>query len=123
MRPGSSLTDVHWTDEQIIASLYDVGPENGHLDRCPDCNRRRSILVANRRASEMVRAVDEGVSFEFLAAQRRAVYEKLTAPSVWKSMLGWRRWAPITLTLALLAGGAAIYEERHMQQLAQHPSL
>jgi hypothetical protein len=113
------LSDAHWTDEQIIASLYGVGPENGHLERCENCSLRRSSFVANSRAADAARLGDEGVSFEFLAAQRQAIYEKLETPSVWKSVLGWRRWAPVALTLCLLAAGAAVYDGRHMHHVAR----
>lgn len=113
----NSLADVHWTDEQLIASLYDAGPETGHLDRCEECKSRRLSLLANRNAFEAIASVNQDVSSEFLARQRRAVFEKLEASSAWPSLPALRRWVPVGLTLLMLGGGVAVYEERHARQV------
>ena len=108
----------HWTDEQLIASLYGVGPENGHLHECEECKSRRSLLLGNRNASEVAASTEGDVSFEFLARQRRAICENLDARSAWRTTSGLRRWVPVMLTLLILGGGAAVYQERHARQLA-----
>lgn len=116
MKPAS-CHGPHWTDEQLIASVYDVGPANDHLDGCEACNLRRSALAANRAELEMAACAGQDVSFQFLAGQRRAVYEKLEGRSA--VFLGWRRWAAIALSLLILGSGAALYELRHARQVAR----
>ncbi len=114
----NSFGSAHWTDEQLIASLYGVGPENGHLGGCEECKSRRSLLLANRNNSEAIGSLDPEVSFEYLAAQRRAICEKLEVRSAWPSMPGLRRWVSVAVTLLVLGGGAAVYQEHHARQSA-----
>lgn len=109
---------MHWTDEQLIASLYGVGPENDHLRHCQKCESRRASLWSNRGALEDTEPNEKELSFEFLAAQRRAVCERLAARPAWPSIPGWRRWAPAAMALLLLGGGAAVYEKHHAGQVA-----
>ncbi len=63
----------HWTDDELIARLYGVGPEDGHIDTCEDCARRLSAIKVVR---EGVLNSTPDVSEAFLAAQRRAVMER-----------------------------------------------
>jgi hypothetical protein len=109
---------MHWSEEQLIASLYGVGPEDGHLSQCEQCTVRRTALLRNRQAVEAERSNDEDVAFEFLAAQRRVTCQKLEPGGAWPSILGWRRWVPVMLTLLILGGGAVVYRERHVPQVA-----
>jgi hypothetical protein len=113
------LSNPHWTDEELIASLYGVGPEDGHLDRCAKCKLRQDVLVDARRMHEAVQTNGEGLRSEFLSAQRRAVYEKLEARESWKVGLAWRRWAPAALALLILVSGAAVYERHHALSMAE----
>lgn len=63
----------HWNDDELIGRLYEAGPDNSHLEECEDCARRWQQLLALR-----ARAVrPPRVSEEFLAAQRRAIYDRL----------------------------------------------
>ena len=34
------MRDKHWTDEELLLRLFDVGPTDEHLAACPDCSRR-----------------------------------------------------------------------------------
>lgn len=107
--------DPHWTDEQIIAGLYDVGPKNEHLDRCEACKSRRCSLIGKREELEAVVCAGQDVSFEFLTRQRRAIYAKLEARSAY--VIGWRRWAAVALTVVVLGSGAAVYHVRHVHEV------
>jgi hypothetical protein len=82
----------HWTDDELVARLYGVGPEDGHIDTCEDCARR---LGAMQFVRDSVLASSPKVSEPFLAAQRRAVLERAEAggESLW----------PFSLTPALSA--------------------
>ena len=100
----------HWTDDQVIAHLYGIGPEDGHLERCAECQERANGMLLSRRAVE--RAEDE-VSFEFLAAQRRQIYQKLSKPARWTV----RRWASAAAAVLVLVGGLTVYQEQHQQRL------
>lgn len=63
----------HFSDEDLINRLYEVGREDSHLDKCEDC-RLRWLRLLERR--QQVPAPPE-VSEELLAAQRRSVYQRL----------------------------------------------
>ncbi len=119
----------HWTDEQLIASLYGAGPENEHLRNCAECRERLSALEANRKALERDAADD--VSFAFLAAQRRRIHARLAEPVRPWSGFRVRRWASAVGALLVLGGGFVLIEQyRHEQaenkisdvQLAQEMS-
>jgi predicted anti-sigma-YlaC factor YlaD len=119
----------HWTDEQLIASLYGAGPENGHLRECAECQERLFALEANRQALERETADD--VNFAYLAAQRRRIYARLAEPARPWSGLSVRRWASAVVALLVLGSGFVVIKQyRHEQaeskisdiQLAQEMS-
>ena len=68
------MYDNHWSDEQLVARLYGVGPEDGHLDICPACARRWDEI---RRRHATIRPAGMDVSDQFLAAQRNAIHMRL----------------------------------------------
>ena len=123
----------HWTDEQLIASLYDAGPEDGHLHECVGCQERLSVLQANRTVLHGEASEAEDVDFAFLAAQRRRIYARLAEPvRPWSGLRPVRRWASAAALLMLGGGFVAMeqYQYRHEQtqskisdvQLAQEMS-
>lgn len=118
----SFLSNVsgHWTDEQLIASLYGVGPENNHLDECAQCRERLSALGANRQSIECeVGGSDDDVSFAFLAAQRRKIYARLSETAYsWRRLPVWR-WASAAVTVLVLGSGFAIFEQ-HQRESAKN---
>jgi hypothetical protein len=63
----------HWTDEDLINSIYGIGPQRDHLDQCPECRER--WLAFQSRRSEIT--VEPEVSADFLAAQRRMIYHRI----------------------------------------------
>jgi hypothetical protein len=114
-----SKVSGHWTDEQLIASLYDVGPENGHLSECADCRQRLSLLKANRQALQREAASIDEVDFAFLAAQRRRIYARLEEPVRLWWRLPVRRWVSAAATVVALGSGLVVFEQ-YRQELAQN---
>jgi hypothetical protein len=68
------MCDKHWTDEQLVARLYGLGPEDGHLDVCEPCAQRWETF---RRRHESIRPAEMEAPEEYLAAQRRAIFARL----------------------------------------------
>lgn len=99
----------HWTDEQLLAHLYGVGPEDGHLNDCAACRQRITEMQANRQSFEALRGTDDDVTFEFLARQRRAIYAGLGRK---RSFFAVGRWASALAMVAVVAGAIIVIEER-----------
>jgi predicted anti-sigma-YlaC factor YlaD len=102
-----SKSAMHATQDELIAYIYH--PEDGHIANCSECQRQISMMLAQRAQIEA--AYPQEPSFDFLAAQRRKIYVRMDAPTRWFSRLRWPRWAPATLAILLICGGAAIYQE------------
>jgi len=109
-----SAQSAHWTDEQLIDHLYGVGPTDGHLHQCEQCKSRLSTME-NRRQNL---SVEETVSDQFLAAQRRSIYARLSEPQRWWQGIPVRHWAAAATMLAVLSGSAAFYEN-HRREAAE----
>jgi len=99
----------HWTDEQLIAHLYGLGPEDGHLDGCPECRMRLSHMQARRESIDLESPPDY-VSSDLLAVQRRNIYAGIAQPVRWWSHIEIRRWGSAVAGLAILASGLLIFE-------------
>jgi hypothetical protein len=108
--------DAHWTDEQLIVSLYDAGLGNDHLAHCEACVFRRSVLVGNRERVEASARPNQDLSFTFLAGQRRAIYAKLDALSA--RLAHRRQWAAVAVAVLILGTGAAMYRLGHPHHVA-----
>lgn len=80
----------HWTDDELIAKLYELGPDDGHLLECDECNARWRQLLARRGELRLQVPLDEAE----LARQRSWVWNTLQEARP-------RRWVPYAL-----AGGA-----------------
>ncbi len=111
----------HWTDDQLMAHLYGVGPEDGHLPGCGACEARLAAMESHRFTLERTFQQAE-LSPEFLATQRREIYTKLTYAKLaqlahWWSGAALRRWASAAAMLFVLGGGLTVYEEYHRQEL------
>ncbi len=99
----------HWTDEQLLAHLYGVGPEDGHPNDCSACGQRITEMLANRQSIEALRGTHEDVTFELLARQRRAIYAGLGRK---RSVFAMGRWASALAMVAFVAGAIIVIEER-----------
>ena len=108
----------HWTDDELIQHLYGVGPEDGHIDSCQECQARLSAAQASRKMLELDPSAGAAISHDFLAAQRRGIYAKLTESRRSKTATFARRWASAAATLAILGGSVLLYEEKHQRDLA-----
>ncbi len=68
------MSDRHWTDEEMLLRLFDVGPQDGHLESCPVCARRWETVHAKYQSRpEGLYEVPE----EQLRAQRLAIRERI----------------------------------------------
>jgi predicted anti-sigma-YlaC factor YlaD len=110
-----SLKPEHWTDEQLIETLYGVGPgaasrEAAHLEDCEDCRNRLASMQLSR-GRVLAQQVEEP-SAEALLAQRRAIYRRLEQRAGWRIILRFQKWAPAACALLVLGGGIAAWEYR-----------
>lgn len=106
----------HWTDEQLVAHLYGVGPEDGHLNECAACRLRVTEMQACRQSFEALRGTDEDVTFEFLSRQRRAIYAGLSRR---RMVFGMRRLAAASAVVAAAAAGIIVNEGRRQANSRQ----
>lgn len=111
-----SKVSGHWTDQQLIEQLYGVAAEDGHLRGCAECQARLSSMQARRQVVERS-ASEEEASFEFLAAQRRKIYARVTEPRRFWSQGQLRRWASAAATILVLGGGLLVYEDHKQQSM------
>ncbi|HSW49768.1 MAG TPA: hypothetical protein VLH09_06305 [Bryobacteraceae bacterium] len=90
------MTTRHWEEDDLIGRLYGVGPEDGHLEECPECaGRWQALLAARQQVLE-----PPSVAEDLLAAQRRAIRRRVGAPG---RRMG---WLPYAASAAL--GAAAV---------------
>jgi hypothetical protein len=118
----------HWTDDQLIAYLYGISPDDHHLSNCRECQLRVSQFQERQQKLGF-----EDVDLQLLASQRRRIYARLTASTHWYARWQVRRWASVAAIAVVLGGGALFYEEHEQQhvvssrlsdaQLAQDVSL
>jgi hypothetical protein len=115
-----SAQSAHWTDEQLIDYLYGIGPNDGHLNQCESCFARLSAMQTRRKRVSLPEAP---VSEQFLAAQRRSIYGRLSEPRPWWRDLRFialpgRRLAAATALVVVLGGSLTLYEN-HRRELAE----
>jgi hypothetical protein len=91
----------HWTEDELIESVYGIGPADGHLDTCAACRSRRDLM--EQRKSEL--GGEPHVSTAFLASQRRAVYTRAEQP-VTRS--AWLRAAVACAAVSVIAVGLVL---------------
>lgn len=118
MSIGSNLL-VHWTDEQIIDHIYGVGPADGHMDACRECAARLTALQHHRLFVDSAMLSQEALREDFVAAQRRAIYTKISQPQTLWNLLTLRRLASGAVTVIVLAGGFLFYQERQASDVAK----
>ena len=111
-----SKVSGHWTDEQLIAYLYGLESADAHFSACDECQGRVAAMRAQRRAIDA--ASHEQVSFDFLAAQRRTIYARLTNKTPWWSNAQVRRWASAAAAVLVMGGGLLVYQEKQAHRSA-----
>ncbi len=92
----------HWGEPDFTRWMFGVQDEDEHVRSCPQCQAElsRLLVVRNRAAAE------PEVSHEFLAAQRRSIFNRLHAPA--RNWMRARVWAPVSAGVVLAALGAAL---------------
>jgi hypothetical protein len=68
------MENLHWSDDDFVAQLYEVGPASGHLADCPECMRRWEWFRDRR---ERLHAAQPIISESLLAEQRRSIRARL----------------------------------------------
>lgn len=86
----------HWTDEDFLNHLYEVGPRDGHLDSCAECRARLELWRENRQSLLPQPVVPAGL----LVRQRQQIDARLQQRA---SRGVWTRWTP-----ALALAGVAV---------------
>lgn len=114
-----SIQSGHWTDDELLAYIYGIGPAGNHLEKCVDCQGRLAVFQQSRERTEAAVSVSDGVTSDFLAAQRRAIYQRMDQPVRWWSSAAVRRWAAGMTTACLLGGSFVIYDQNREMRLAQ----
>ena len=110
----------HWTDDQLIAFLYEVERENDHLRDCAICQGRLAAMRTRRQNIERAASPDDTIAFEFLAAQRRGIYAKITTRPHWWSKSNVQTWASGAAMMVVLGGGVIVYQGKHRPQAPQN---
>jgi hypothetical protein len=104
------MTARHWTEDELIAHLYGIGPQDGHIEHCGECAKRLQSMQDARSLSEAAAASSVEPGFEFLAAQRRRIYQQLS--TVGQHRLAWR-FAPGVAASLALACGLLFFQQQH----------
>jgi hypothetical protein len=102
----------HWTNDELLAAIYGLGPSGNHLEICADCRTRLAGMKSNREAIEGLAGLP--VDAAFLAAQRRAVYQRLDQPA-----RSWKAWAAGLTTACALSASLFLYQHNQQMKVAQ----
>ena len=92
----------HWTEDDFTSWLYGLKVDDNHLIECAECRAQSQRIAAVRRQA----TADPEVSSDFLAAQRRAIYERLDQPHRHNAAM---RWAVSLATVIVLLGLSVAY--------------
>jgi hypothetical protein len=80
---------THWAEKDYREWLYGLKEKDAHIDSCPQCQGELERLAMERR-----RVLESPeISEEFLAAQRRSIYNRLGERS--------RNWAPLRWVVSI----------------------
>lgn len=89
----------HWTDGQITQWLYGLAPDaDTHLDHCIACRDRAGAALSRRKLA--LQAPE--VSWDFLAAQRRAIYQRMDRPRPLRLHARWITSLAVLIMAAVL---------------------
>ena len=101
----------HLNDDALLDALYGLADNEPHLRECAICAQRFNEW---QRKRESLADVPE-VSSDFLAAQRRKIYERLERPEPKRL-----RWAPALAMACLVAVGMLVYHPATPPTPKQH---
>ena len=102
----------HLSEDALLDAVYGIAGSaaEAHLRRCADCAQRLQEWHEKRAAAvESVENIE--ISGEFLAAQRKKIYERIERPSR-KHWL----WAPGLAAACALAIGVFVYHPAPKEQ-------
>jgi hypothetical protein len=91
----------HLSEDALLDAVYGIAGNDAetHLRRCADCGQRLQEWHEKRAAAASVE-----ISEEFLASQRRTIYERMERPSPSRWL-----WAPGLAAACALAVGIFVY--------------
>lgn len=95
------MNDQHRTEQELLEALYcnDSAAVDSHLGECEECGQNWRAL--QERRTELL-SVEEDVPADFLAAQRRAIYQRMDKRSY---TFSWPKWVPaLAVALMLILG-------------------
>ncbi len=96
----------HLSDDVLLDALYGLTEIGSAVRECPSCAARWTEM--NQQRAKLAEAVDASsdVSSDFLAAQRREIYERLSKPEPrgWRGVFLAPRWAALAAACILVIG-------------------
>ena len=106
----------HLSEDALLDAVYGIAGNAAetHLRRCVDCAQRLQEWHEKRAAA--VESVE--ISSDFLAAQRKKIYERIERPSR-KHWL----WAPGLAAACALAIGLFVYHPAPKEQPRRHAEI
>ena len=109
----------HLSEDALLDAVYGIAGSRAeaHLRRCADCAQRLQEWHEKRAAAvESVEGIE--ISGDFLAAQRKKIYERIERPSR-KHWL----WAPGLAAACALAIGVFVYHPAPKDQPQRHAEI
>jgi len=105
----------HLSEDSLLNAVYGIAEDgaNVHLRECADCAQRLNEWHEKRTAA----VADVEIPAEFLAAQRRKIYERIERPSRKRWL-----WAPGLAAACALAVGILVYHPAPQRQPVHHPA-
>lgn len=105
----------HLSEDGLLDAVYGIAGSaaEAHLRRCADCAQRLHEWHEKRAAVESVE-----ISSDFLAAQRKKIYERIEQPSR-KHWL----WAPGLAAACALAIGVFVYHPAAKEPPQRHTEI
>ena len=106
----------HLSEDALLDAVYGIAGSQAeaHLRGCTDCARRLNEWHETRAAA--TGSIE--ISGEFLAAQRRKIYERIEGPSRKRWL-----WAPGLAAACALAVGVFVYRPAPQKQPDSRPEI
>jgi anti-sigma factor RsiW len=107
----------HLSEDALLDAVYGIAgiDAEAHLDGCAECGRRFHEWQETRAAAA---AESVEIPIEFLAAQRKKIYERIERPSR-KQWL----WAPGLAAACALAIGVLVYHPASQKQAERRAEI